>query len=104
MVEEGLEHEELGLRGFDINLLDEEMEVCVGEDVKEFLYLLMIMKLWTGDEEDYINRMSKNMYKDNGREGTQENGQFWKIQRFSRNKYWKTLGVFYQHIPLALGG
>ena len=35
VVEEGVEHEELGLQGFDFNLFDEEREGCVGGDVKE---------------------------------------------------------------------
>ena len=34
MVEEGFEHEELGLRGFYFNLFDEEWEGRVGYDVK----------------------------------------------------------------------
>ena len=49
VVEEGVEHEELGLRGFDFNLFDEEMEGSVGYDVKELTYLLMLMTLWLGD-------------------------------------------------------
>ena len=35
VVEEGVEIEEIGLRGFDYNLFDEEREGCVGEYVKE---------------------------------------------------------------------
>ena len=49
VVEEGVEHEELGLRGFDFNLFDEEMEGSVGSDVKELTSLLMLMTLWLGD-------------------------------------------------------
>ena len=49
VVEEGVEHEEIGPRGFDFNLFDEDREWCVGEDVKELPYLLMIMKSWPGD-------------------------------------------------------
>ena len=45
MVEEGIDHEELGIKGFDFNLFDEDREGCVGYNVKEFLYLLMIIKL-----------------------------------------------------------
>ena len=45
LFEEGVEHEELGLRCFDFNLFDEEMGGCVGEYLKELPYLLMIMKL-----------------------------------------------------------
>ena len=43
MVEEGIENEELGLQGFDFNLFDEEREGCVGDDVKELPYLLMLL-------------------------------------------------------------
>ena len=32
------------------------------------------------------------MDEDNGRGGTQENGRFWKLQRFSRNELWKNIG------------
>ena len=34
MVEEGVENEELGLQFFGFNLLYEELEVCVGGNVK----------------------------------------------------------------------
>ena len=34
VVEEGVEHEELGLLGFDFNLFDEDREGCVGDNVK----------------------------------------------------------------------
>ena len=34
VVEEGVEHEDLGLRGFDFNLFNEDREGCVGDDVK----------------------------------------------------------------------
>ena len=34
LFEEGVGHEELGLRGFDFKLFDEEREGCVGDDVK----------------------------------------------------------------------
>ena len=48
VVEEGFEHEEIGLQGFGFNLFDQERELCVGDDVKELPYLLIIMKLWPG--------------------------------------------------------
>ena len=59
MVEERVEHEELGPRGFDFNLFNEEREGCVGYDVKELPYLLMIMKLWPGYWEDQLNHMKE---------------------------------------------
>ena len=48
MVEGGVEHEQIGIRGFDFNLFDEEREGCVGDDVKQLPYLLMLMELWPG--------------------------------------------------------
>ena len=48
MVEEGVEHEELGLQGFGFNLFNEKREGCVGDDVKELLYLVIVMELWPG--------------------------------------------------------
>ena len=59
VVEEGVEHEELGLQGFDFNVFDEEREGCVGYDVKGLPYLLMFMKLWTGDWEEQLCRINK---------------------------------------------
>ena len=66
MVEKGVEHEELGLRDFVFDLFYEEREVCVGEDVKEFPYLLMIMNLRPGDWEEQLGRMSKKVDEENG--------------------------------------
>ena len=74
VVEEGVEHEELYLRGFDFNLFYEEREGCVGDDVQEFSYFLMIINLWPGYWEEKLYRTNKNVDKENGREGTQENG------------------------------
>ena len=48
MVDEGFEHEELGLQGFGFNLFNEKREGCVGDDVKELLYLVIVMELWPG--------------------------------------------------------
>ena len=73
MVEEGVEHEDLGLQGFGYNLFDEEREGCVGGGVKELTYLLILMNLWPGGWEDQLYRMNKKAYEDNGRGGTQEN-------------------------------
>ena len=58
VVEEGVEHEEVGLQGFDFNLFDEERGVCVGENVKELTYLLMLTKLCLGDLEDQIDQFT----------------------------------------------
>ena len=49
VVEEGIDHEELGIKGFDFNLFNEYREGCIGENVKDFTYLLIIIWLWPGD-------------------------------------------------------
>ena len=87
MVEEGVEHEELSLRGFDFNLFNEERKGCVGDDVKELPYLLMIMQLWPGYWEEQLDRTNKKADEDNGKGKTQENRQFWKLRRFSSKKF-----------------
>ena len=66
VVEEGVEHEELGLRGFDFNLFNEYREGCVGENEKELPYLLVLMKLWPGDWEEQLERMNKKVDEENG--------------------------------------
>ena len=74
MVEEGVEHEDLGLQSFDFNLFDEEREGCVGYNVKYFTYILMLIKLLPRYWEDQLYRINKKVDEDNGRGGTQENG------------------------------
>ena len=48
--------------------------------------------------------MNKNVDGDNGRGGTQENGQFQKLWRFSRKEFWKNIGCFLSAPPFGLGG
>ena len=103
VVEEGFEHEELGPQGFDFNLFDEESEGCVGEYVKELPYLLMIMKLWSGDWEEHLHRMNTKVDEDNGRGGTQENGRLRKLQRFSRNELWNNIRCLLSAPTFGLG-
>ena len=104
VVEQGVEHEEVVIRGFDFNLFGKDREGCVGDEVKQLPYLLMIMKLWPSYWEQQLHQMSKKVDQDTGRGGTQENGRFWKLRRFSRENSGKTFCVFYQHLPLTLGG
>ena len=54
--------------------------------MKESPYLLMIIRLWPGDLEEQLDRMNKKVDDNNGRGGSQENGQFWNLLRFSRNE------------------
>ena len=79
------------------------MEGCVGVDVKEWPYLLIIIKLWPGDWEEQIKRMNKKVDADNGRGETQDNGLFRKLRRFSRNELWKNIGCLLSERIFGLG-
>ena len=48
VVEEPSDHEDIGLRGFDFNILDEYEEGVVREGCSE-PYLKILIKLWPGD-------------------------------------------------------
>ena len=52
---------------------------------------LMLINLWTVYLKEQLNRINKKVYKNNGRGGPQENGQFWKLRKFSWN-FFKNIG------------
>ena len=64
----------------------------------------MLMKLWPGNWEEYIDQMNKKVDEYNGRRGTQENGRFWKLRRLSRNEFWKNIGCLLSSPTFGLGG
>ena len=72
--------------------------------MKEFFYLLMLMHLCPKDWKEQLERKNKKVYEDNGRGGTQDNGRFWKFQRFSRNEFLKNIGCLLSAISFGLGG
>ena len=47
--EEVKEHDEIGIWGFDFNLVDKDKERMVREGLSKYPYLLILMKLCTGD-------------------------------------------------------
>ena len=47
VVEEPSDHEDIGLRGFDFNIFDEDEKGVVREECSE-PYLKMLIKLWPG--------------------------------------------------------
>ena len=85
-------------------MFDEEREGCVGDNVKYFPYLLMLMKFWPGDWEEQIYWMNKKVNEDNGRGGTQDNRRCWKPRWFSRNKFWKNIGCLLSAPTFGLRG
>ena len=104
LVEGGVEHEEICLLCFSFNLFYERREECVGVDVKELPYWLMLMKSWNGDWEEQIYGINKKVDEENGRGENQENGQFWKLWRFSRNELWNNIGCLLSSPTFVLGG
>ena len=80
------------------------MDGCVGGDMKELTYLLILMELWSGYWEDQLHRTNKKINDENGRGRTQENGQFRKLRRFSREEFWKNIGYLLSAPTFGLGG
>ena len=57
VAEEPSDHEDIGLRGFDFNIFDEDEEGVVREGSIE-TYLIMLIKLWPGDYISQLKRMN----------------------------------------------
>ena len=58
VVEDPTGHEEIGLRGVDLNLFDEDEEGVVREGSGSFPYLLILIKIWPGNCKARLNRMN----------------------------------------------
>ena len=104
VVEEGVEHEDLGMRDFNFNLFDEERVGCVGDYVKELPSLLMLMTLCPGDWDEQIDHINKKLDEENGRGWNQENRKFRKIWQFSRNIFWKNIRCLLSEPTFGLWG
>ena len=66
-VEEPSDHYGIGLRGFDLNVLDEDDEGVVRKGSREFKYLLMLIKLWPVDWTIQLKSMNRRVDEDNGK-------------------------------------
>ena len=58
VVEDPRDHKDIGLRGFDLNIFDEDKEGVVREGCSE-PYLKMLIKLWPGDWVDHLKKMNR---------------------------------------------
>ena len=58
VVEDPSDQKDIGLRGFDLNILDEVEEGVVREECSD-PYLKMLIKLWHGDWIDQLKRMNR---------------------------------------------
>ena len=78
-VEEGNDHEEIGLRGVGFYLFDKYEKGVSREGLSEYPYLLMSMNLCPGDFKNQLKRRNMNMDEDNGEPLAMVNGWFRKI-------------------------
>ena len=66
-VEDPTNHEEIGLQGFDFNFFDKDEEEVVREGSSEFLYLLMLIKLWSRNWNTQLKRINQKVDEENGK-------------------------------------
>ena len=57
VMEEPCDHKDIGLRGFDFNIFNEDEEGVVREECS-VPYLKMLIKIWPGDWIDQSKRMN----------------------------------------------
>ena len=80
--DDGKEHDEIGLRGFNFNFFHEDDEGVVGEGFIEYPYLLMLMKIWPGHWKNQLERMHIKVDEENGKSMAMANGWARKVWRF----------------------
>ena len=85
MVEEPSDHEEIGLRGFDFNVFDEDEEGVVRKGYSDFPYIPMLIKLFPGDWIIQLKTMNPKVGEDNGKASNKGNVRYQKVCWFSRN-------------------
>ena len=66
VAEEPSDHKDIGLRGFDFNIFDEDEEGVVREGSSE-TYLLILIKLWPGYYISQLKRMNRKVDEEKGK-------------------------------------
>ena len=82
VVEKPTDHEEIGLRGFDLNLFDKDYEGVGREGSSEFPYLIMLIKL---HRKTQLKRKNQKVDENNEKELDKGNGHYQKVRWFSSN-------------------
>ena len=80
MVEEPCDQVDIGLRGFDYNIFDEDEGGVVREECSG-PYLKMLIKLWPGDWIDQLKRMNQKVDEENGIQRDKGNVWYRKVCR-----------------------
>ena len=104
VVEEPTDHEDIGLQGFDFNIVDEDEEGFVREGSNEFPYLLMLINLWSGNCKNQLKRINQKVDEENGKALDKRNVRYRKVRQFSSNTFWKNIGCLVSDPIFSLGG
>ena len=91
VVEDPSDHKDIGLRGFDFNIFDEDKEGVVREGCSE-PYLNFLIKPWPGYWIDQLKRMNLKSDEENGKQLVKGNVWYCKVRRFSSCEFWKNIG------------
>ena len=103
MVEEPCDHKDIGLRGFDFNIFNEDEEGVVREGCSK-TFLKMLIKLWPGYWIDPLKRMNQRVDEENGKQLNKGNVWYRKVRRFSSCEFWKNIGCLVPAPTFGLGG
>ena len=103
MDEEPSDHEDIGLRGFDLNIFNEDEEGVVREGCSE-TYLKMLIKIWPGYWISQLKRIHRKADEENGKALNKGNIRYRKVCRFSSSEFWKNIGCLVSAPTFGLGG
>ena len=104
VVEEPTDHEEIGLRGFDFNVFDQDEEGFGIEGSSEFPYLIMLIKLWPVDWKTQLKMMNHKVDEDNEKVLNKGNVRYRKVCHLSSNEFWKNIGFIVSAPNFCVGG
>ena len=104
IVEEGNDHDEIGLRRFGFNLFDIDKEGVGREELSDYPYLLMTMKIWRVCWKNQLERMNIKVDEGNGKAVGMVNGRYRQVWRFSSNEFWKNIGCLISAPTFGFGG
>ena len=104
VIEEPTDHEEIGLRGFDLDVFNEDEEGVVREGSSEFPYILMLIKICPGNWISQLKSTNHKVDEDNGKHRIKVMCGIEKFVGFPEINFGRTLVVSFQLLPLVLGG
>ena len=104
VTEEGQDHDEIGLQGFDFGFFTKTGRGVVIEGLRQYPYLMMVMNIWTGNQKNQLININIRVDKDNGKSVGKVNGQAWKVCWFSSNEFQKNIGCPVSYPTFYLGG